>query len=296
LRFTPSDIYQHTFKKAFRGLDQSDVEDFLDQIAEEYEMLFNENTTLKQQVEAIETRLRQTANPDAVNEMIQEAKEKINQRLEDAAEEAETIIQGAKEEAAEEAQKIIQEAKNSVRDSRPQGADAQLAIEKIDEATRDADKIIQDANKRAEETIQQAKMKADSINQEAERKTLEIDAKNQELDSLENLARKAKDDAAKIILDAEEEAEMIINIAKDQVPQVKTESTEDFEYPMFKDTDPILMEVKAKAYNVVEKAKMDEMESKLEIARLKNQKDRYLMGYRELLNKHLKSISDEADE
>jgi DivIVA domain-containing protein len=296
LRFTPSDIYQHTFKKAFRGLDQSDVEDFLDQIAEEYEMLFNENTTLKQQVEAIETRLRQTANPDAVNEMIQEAKEKINQKLEDAEDEAETIIQAAKAEAEAEAQKIIQEAKNSVRDSRPQGADAQLAIEKIEEADRDAEKIIQEANKRVEETIQQAKMKAESINQEAERKTLEIEAKKQELDSLENLVSKAKQDAAKIILDAQGEAKTIISIAKDQVPQVKKESTEDFEYPMFKDTDPILMEVKAKAYNVIEKAKMDEMESKLEIARLKNQKDRYLMGYRELLNKHLKTISNEADE
>jgi hypothetical protein len=81
-----------------------------------------------------------------------------------------------------------------------------------------------------------------------------------------------------------------------QKKKQKTESTDDLEYPMFKDTDPILMEVKAKAYNVIEKAKMDEMESKLEIARLKNQKERYLMGYRELLNRHIKSIAEEADE
>jgi cell division initiation protein len=292
LRLTPSDIYQREFKKAFRGLDQEDVEDFLDQVAEEYESILSENITLKQQVEALEERLGQTDSPEAVNEMIQEAKDKITKKIEEAEEEAEAIRQ----EAQEEAQKIIQEAKDKARDSRSQTNDAQNAIEIIEQATQDADKTIKDAKKQAEIIIQQAKMDAEAMVQEAEKKILELEAKKQDMESTEDIIQKANENAAQIIQKAKEEADMIISEAKDQLPQMKIIHKEDFEYPVFKDANPILNEVKTKSYAVIEKAKMEEMELKREIARLKNQKERYLMGYRELLNRQLKSLPDEAEE
>lgn len=134
LKLIPSDIYKHEFKKAFRGLDQADVEDFIDQVAEEYEMLFNENNTLKQQVEAVEERLRQVGNPEIMNEMIQKAKDRINKEISDAEAEAETIINEAKKEAEEESQRIIQEARDKVKDSRSQINDSQSPIDIIDKA------------------------------------------------------------------------------------------------------------------------------------------------------------------
>ena len=48
---TPTDIHNKDFKKSFRGYDPDQVDDFLDQIVNDYERLYRENSKLKDDLE-----------------------------------------------------------------------------------------------------------------------------------------------------------------------------------------------------------------------------------------------------
>ena len=48
---TPTDIHNKDFKKSFRGYDPDQVDDFLDQIVNDYERLFRDNAKLKEDLE-----------------------------------------------------------------------------------------------------------------------------------------------------------------------------------------------------------------------------------------------------
>lgn len=48
---TPVDINNKEFEKGFRGYKQDDVDDFLDQVVNDYEMLYRDNNRLKKEIE-----------------------------------------------------------------------------------------------------------------------------------------------------------------------------------------------------------------------------------------------------
>ena len=50
---TPIDIQNKQFKRGFRGYNEDDVNDFLDQIINDYEKLTRENTHLKHELERV---------------------------------------------------------------------------------------------------------------------------------------------------------------------------------------------------------------------------------------------------
>lgn len=56
---TPLDIENKEFKKVFRGYDVESVERFLDEILEEYERIYKQNSELKDKVELLSDHLRQ---------------------------------------------------------------------------------------------------------------------------------------------------------------------------------------------------------------------------------------------
>jgi len=59
MRISPVDIRQQQFTvKMFRGLDPNEVDAFLEDVAEDYEMVLKENAALKQQIVAHEERAR----------------------------------------------------------------------------------------------------------------------------------------------------------------------------------------------------------------------------------------------
>src|SRR5207244_6038311 len=59
MRLSPLDIRQQQFTaRMFRGLDPQEVEAFLEDVAEEYEMVLKENVTLKEQLGVHEERAR----------------------------------------------------------------------------------------------------------------------------------------------------------------------------------------------------------------------------------------------
>ncbi len=62
MRINPIDIRQQQFSvRMFRGLDASEVEAFLEDVAEDYESIMKENALLKEQLAALEERTRNLA-------------------------------------------------------------------------------------------------------------------------------------------------------------------------------------------------------------------------------------------
>lgn len=111
---TPLDIHNKEFGHSFRGYNEGEVDEFLDDIVKNYEALYRENAELKDSVERIESKLEQYKKMEETlhNTLIvaQETAEevKLNARKEAdlLIKEAELRGQKAIEEANKEVQKI----------------------------------------------------------------------------------------------------------------------------------------------------------------------------------------------
>ena len=57
MKLTPLDIRHKEFKRGMRGYADVEVDEFLDQIADEYERLFKENIDLQDRVESLEDKV-----------------------------------------------------------------------------------------------------------------------------------------------------------------------------------------------------------------------------------------------
>lgn len=265
LKITPLDIYKREFKRAIRGVDPDDVEEFLGQVANDYEELLNENAELKKQIESLKAQSIGSNNineEEIMNKIILEAKGR-------AEKEAEYIIQKAKAEA----EKIIADAKSK---SIQANTSATNANEIIQKANQDAAEIIELANQKAENIIQNARNEAEKIRAKGTEPVMPDDMMKKIMEEANNIIQKAKKDAEAIIQSAKERS------ASDETAQSRF--------------NMMLEEAKAKADAILEKAKSEEIAIRLEILRLKSQKERYLMGYKDLLDKHLKMLTDEDTE
>ena len=56
---TPLDIQNKEFKKSFRGYKESEVDQFLDEIIEDYEKLYKENIELKDKILILTDQIKQ---------------------------------------------------------------------------------------------------------------------------------------------------------------------------------------------------------------------------------------------
>ena len=86
---TPMDIHNKEFKRSFRGYNEDEIDEFLDQVVNDYERLYRENDQLKKDLE----RSRQ-ANADYV-----EREQTIKDTLVMAQKTAEEVTRSAKESA-----------------------------------------------------------------------------------------------------------------------------------------------------------------------------------------------------
>ena len=59
---TPLDIQNKEFKKSFRGYKESEVDQFLDEIIEDYEKLYKENIELKDKILILTEQIKQYNN------------------------------------------------------------------------------------------------------------------------------------------------------------------------------------------------------------------------------------------
>ena len=56
---TPVDIHNKEFSRSFRGFNQEEVDDFLDQVVNDYEMLYRDNHQMKKEIELCNKQLEQ---------------------------------------------------------------------------------------------------------------------------------------------------------------------------------------------------------------------------------------------
>ncbi len=118
--------------------------------------------------------------------------------------------------------------------------------------------------------------------------------------------RDAKKEAENIVRQAMESAETIISKARNEAHQIRSEAgrgeREEGEGEREQgrgrreEGELIVQEANAKANELLERAKMEEMELRREISRLRGRKERFLIEYRELLEKHLNILTAESSE
>ncbi|WP_182199087.1 DivIVA domain-containing protein [Paraliobacillus salinarum] len=104
---TPLDIHNKEFTRGFRGYDEDEVNEFLDQVIKDYEIVMREKKELKQQVDDMKDRLGHFSNiEETLNKSILIAQETAEEVKGNATKESKLIIK----EAEKNADRIINEA------------------------------------------------------------------------------------------------------------------------------------------------------------------------------------------
>ncbi len=104
---TPLDIHNKEFSKGFRGYDEDEVNEFLDQVIKDYEMMIREKKQLEEKVAELTEKLGYFTNiEETLNKSILIAQETAEEVKRNAQKEAKLIIK----EAEKNADRIISEA------------------------------------------------------------------------------------------------------------------------------------------------------------------------------------------
>lgn len=104
---TPLDIHNKEFSKGFRGYDEDEVNEFLDQVIKDYEMVIREKRQLEERVAELTEKLNYFTNiEETLNKSILIAQETAEEVKRNAQKEAKLIIK----EAEKNADRIISEA------------------------------------------------------------------------------------------------------------------------------------------------------------------------------------------
>lgn len=107
MALTPLDIHNKEFRRVFRGYDEDEVNEFLDQIIKEFEILIKEKKELEEKVQLIEEKLAHFNNiEESLSKTIIVAQETADEVKNNAKKEAQLIIK----EAEKNADRIINEA------------------------------------------------------------------------------------------------------------------------------------------------------------------------------------------
>ncbi|KMK77133.1 DivIVA domain-containing protein [Alkalihalobacillus pseudalcaliphilus] len=109
---TPLDIHNKEFTRAFRGYDEDEVNEFLDQVIKDYESIITEKKELFTQVNELEEKLEHFKNiEETLNKSILVAQESAEEVRRNAQKEAQLIVK----EAEKNADRIINDALNKSR-------------------------------------------------------------------------------------------------------------------------------------------------------------------------------------
>jgi cell division initiation protein len=66
MKLTPLDIHHKEFRHSLRGYAEDEVDQFLDEVADEFERLFKENIDLSERLEAAAARVRELEMKESV--------------------------------------------------------------------------------------------------------------------------------------------------------------------------------------------------------------------------------------
>jgi cell division initiation protein len=96
----PVDIRRKEFKSGFRGYDANQVDDFLDEVADEFERTFAENQRMSEEITTLQERLQQFEDLESsIREALVHAQQTARDLRRNAAKEAELIVREAKEQS-----------------------------------------------------------------------------------------------------------------------------------------------------------------------------------------------------
>jgi cell division initiation protein len=100
MALTPLDIHNKEFTRGFRGYDEDEVNDFLNQIIKDYEMVLSENAKLKEEIATVQDRLNHFANiEESLSKTILVAQEAADEVKGNAKKEALLIVKEAEKNA-----------------------------------------------------------------------------------------------------------------------------------------------------------------------------------------------------
>lgn len=108
---TSMDINNKEFRKSLRGYDCDEVDEFLDKIAEDYEVLYKDNSSLKEKIELLEEQLKHYSKIEStIQNTLILAQNAAEQAKQSAKSESEIILK----QSNDAAKKIIDKAHNDV--------------------------------------------------------------------------------------------------------------------------------------------------------------------------------------
>ncbi|SEB42031.1 DivIVA domain-containing protein [Paenibacillus sp. GP183] len=107
MALTPLDIHNKEFSRSFRGYNEDEVNEFLDQIIKDYEAQIRENKELQTQIQSIQERLSHFSNiEETLSKTIIVAQEAADEVKNNSKKESQLILK----EAEKNADRIINEA------------------------------------------------------------------------------------------------------------------------------------------------------------------------------------------
>ncbi|HEU5140442.1 MAG TPA: DivIVA domain-containing protein [Bacillales bacterium] len=107
MALTPLDIHNKEFTRGFRGYDEDEVNDFLDQIIKDFEAVIREKKQSEAQVEELRNKLKHFSNiEETLNKSIIVAQETAEEVKQNASKEGKLIVK----EAEKNADRIVNEA------------------------------------------------------------------------------------------------------------------------------------------------------------------------------------------
>ena len=122
---TPQEVANKSFSKAMNGYNMHMVDEFLDELTEDYSTLYKENTALKAKMKVLVDKVEEyRATEDNMRAALFTAQKMANDIVEDARQKAAGITTAAEEEARTEIEKI----RESVERERRQLTDAKLEM------------------------------------------------------------------------------------------------------------------------------------------------------------------------
>ena len=111
MKLTPMDINNKEFKKGLRGYNPEEVDEFLDEIVDNYEELYKENANLKEKIQNLNEKVEHYSQIEStIQNTLLLAQNAAEQAKNSAKKEAELMVKNANETA----QKIMDKAHNDV--------------------------------------------------------------------------------------------------------------------------------------------------------------------------------------
>lgn len=110
LTLTPMDINNKEFKKGMRGYNPDEVDDFLDEVIENYEEIYKENSSLKEKLSTLNEQLDHYRQIESTIQNTLLLAQNAADQAKSSAEEAEIVLKNANETA----QKILDKAHDDV--------------------------------------------------------------------------------------------------------------------------------------------------------------------------------------